>query len=292
MNERLRKYFLQAARIGLITTCLAVESSSETPKVPISLPQSPAQATEEKSFILAQQELIRLHPELQDQPIRLRSSREIVSSKTPTIIFNYTNFDINYQAINEMYKTVEYIASFSARDQTIAFKYQIGGSERILMLFGRPLSKKRILAFIPKNIRVNAGDQIKPGSGGFTTPYPHQEVVTTFIRPGVSLGEDIAQGLENQATIATAVEVCQQVITPAVVDPKTNKLHIEELFIAQEVVCNSLGRGIASRMLDIPYERYKKNLLPFLVLEGTTEQVFLVTKEFYNLIKPKGRVIN
>jgi len=264
--EVLNRSMKIAAIFCLASTVTACnENRADAPIAPLAVTTSVV--PEETPALTGQfpPEMHQYYPELVRSGAILRSADSIPSHfRIPTVIYNYSNTQLNQESARQVYAFYE--SMFLSQAIVALPGYKIGENERDLILAPRLEIKKRTAAIVPENTPLPAG----------RTKTPSVLAAETYIdgvNNNVFTYIELKQRDKNyfDATMAFATEVCQQVMQVTVRDLQGRAvLDDRERLIAQEVACNSLGTAVGAAELGLTYGDYsllaKQPII--IVLEG------------------------
>lgn len=241
-----------ATAILMATACSQPEAG-----VPTKTP-TPAPTKSGETFVPQYISIIsKYYPELRKSGLQPQESESLHADQPfwiPTTIFNYTEYPLNKESISSIYVILEGIARANSE---VKIPYTLNGSERMLALLPNNEAKNRVTVLMPPNApRPNNIQAL-----GATATSPNDSSALEEVFSYIIAAEDNDELFTNdkeRATRSLATEICQQVVRVTVLDKNGEKVKKpEEIMLAREIICNSLGLGIGAKQIGIPYPRYR-----------------------------------
>ncbi len=219
----------------------------------------------------------------------------------PTRLLNFSNYQTNNEVIFAIYDHLEALSGYPITNPSLltTFQHTMEGkpvsltlvpkqdvitnmTERIMMIVARDAPKPKIL---PSNINPPLGlTAIDVESGS----------VLSYIRTA-SARDPIFGTVEYATTSSLAIEACNQMTYVLVFDNRgIQATGLRSYTMAQEMVCNSIGRTIAGRMLNVPFpefSQYLRGIKGRIPVFGYSYDYILPTESNYNALAPLGPII-
>lgn len=245
----------------ILTACSDSKISEEISLLPSVSATTTSTAPEQINSQAAEEIINTVYPEYSVAGLRLRDAAIVsVKSQVPTTVLNFTDYEYNPDVARAIYSFLEVQAETKIVNGELlanGFKYKINNNDYLLALTpSSELIKSRVAVIVPEN-------SPRPSWSSFDTPaFTRRHFDDSYAHSYIE-ASTLNSSLENQegATAGLAVEACQQTVIVRVFDSKSELvMGVKENTIAQEVVCNSLGRLIFSRLLGNSYQRYVEAL--------------------------------
>lgn len=239
-----------------------------------------------------------LYPEYKNSGFAINYAHRVgVKSGILTLIFNFTDHRYNPAAARAIYDFFEPLADSprvgEKQVSTFAYRYNLGGNDRLLALAPMAQVKNRATVIVPSGAPLPLW-----GTAAESKVFTHyaNDNAYTFIEASALAQTPLFATMQEWVTVSLAVEACQQTIQIVVLDSQGRQLFSQrEDTMGQEVICNSLGRLVVSRLLGIKYDNYKKEMeTATFSLPGTggRKNSFLVFPEkMYNSVPTLGSIL-
>lgn len=235
------------------------------------------------------------YPELRSSGLSVSELTSIpVVSKTPTWIFNLTNYRLRVGAMYDLYYYMEHLSNSSP---PTSFQFIYEGEIKVARL--SPLTESgfrfREMVFVPGGTQhpnwpsYGLLDQAQAATNlqSNLRVFSYVDVAGRVRTPFVTAQEG--------ATFGAGVEVCQQTARVAVFDLR-GQLRADSIeeYHAQEIICNSLGLYWAFRVLGRSFEEYSEYSRTHVLINPVSQKpdtFYVVSENLYNSTKQSGAVL-
>lgn len=198
------------------------------------------------------------YPELAGRGLVPISSEVLTGLSAPTAVFDYIpRTELNFRSITNVYNYLD--------TGRIAPVYQGNifiENKPVDVVFFKKNLKSRVVAFVPKDAPYPAWIVTHQEAKDFdaATRVGHDGRMTSYVRDVASPDpEKSLQTTYRNLTLAFVVEACQETFSGRFSDQNGQLLSDENnVFLAQELWCNSFGMALASRILGYTYDEYVK----------------------------------
>lgn len=215
-----------------------------------------------------------------------KDSTEIRREGTPpTVIFNYTQFELNRPAISRIYRIFD-----EAEDDD--WIHKIDGHDYHLSITLNKDIGARLLIFIPEGAPrpqwLSARGPLISTKDYYGASLLQGGVACSYIEAATGVSE-LFDSPQKLATLVFIIEVCQQSLS---VDVKTldsiavSNQRVRQ--IAREIVCNGLGYSIGAAVIDANYVEYRQFLRTHPVFGNIP---FIDNENSYNKVPRLGTVL-
>lgn len=191
------------------------------------------------------------YPELLSSNLRTTSFQDvdIKYSGIPTGVYNFTEYELNSKAVDNIYEVFEFMAA-----SNIAYDYPAERFRRKIHVTGQPLNL-RISLVLPSN----APDL--EDAGNFANRRA-LTIISLDFPAAFSIIRDtndqvgIFQSPEEMLTVNFAIEACNQTLDVQISDSEGQIEDTRQKLFARELVCNSFGTAVAARLLGKSFQEY------------------------------------
>lgn len=246
-------------------------------------------------------DFLQSYPELLQTGLRVKSGGSIdVESNIPTQVYNMTDFTYHPETAQEIYAQME---SLINPQKFFHLYYNLSGVRMLFSAYSYSNINSRTTVIVPKGTprpKLWLAGQTLDFSQleAFTSRHPDLSLrtfveVTDRVNPYLP---PIFNSPQAKATLAFTVEACQQIAYVKVIDEQ-GKEQMDELLhlTGQEVFCNVLGYGIASRIMSVPYQNYQTSTKNLLTVDRrtniTSNRLVPIPESIYMGVKPSGPLI-
>lgn len=293
-GEIFRKRVVQAARVALVTSLLSIPSSVEVKSDQKRTPQYTLQGVE--SFPGALNDIYEYYPELLKTKLRVRSGDWIdVNSAITTKIYNLTPSNYNLETMRLVYQFLEDITK---KETSGGYPTLISDQTRFVFPTLRTI-KERVMVIVPKDVPRPSWSDPKNITirSAFTGVFYDDHVAFSVVK--TEGRNSLSAEFQHRPTLRFAVEACQQVLEPHVFDKDgklvADSMQLKEGFIAQEILCGSIGTAIFHRLLGSVYEHYVADILsdgmPDPAGERESVPFIVLPREQYMILTPAGPIL-